>query len=82
MDNKVKKNPTTMTDRILKISILFPILPVSGNVINDGTKNTGNHLANKVAPGCKKDMIFRNGLTMHNIRNTIPQAPKLLGKVI
>jgi hypothetical protein len=31
--------------------MVLPTLPTNGNVTKDGTKNTGSHLANNVAPG-------------------------------
>lgn len=49
----VKKNPPIITENIFRISSELPKLPANGKVIRAGTKNTGNHFANNVAPGFK-----------------------------
>jgi hypothetical protein len=54
VSNEARKPPTT-TNPIFIISDTDPTLsPANGNVINDGTKNNGNHFANNVAPGSKQ----------------------------
>jgi hypothetical protein len=49
----VKKNPPIITENIFRISNELPKLPANGKVIRAGTKKTGNHFANNVAPGFK-----------------------------
>lgn len=49
--NSVKKNPPTITDSTFSTSYTLPKDWANGNVIKLGTKKTGNHFANNVAPG-------------------------------
>ena len=49
--NNVKKKPPIITLNTLKTSIALPNPPANGKVIKLGTKNTGSHFANNIAPG-------------------------------
>mmetsp|Transcript_46448 Transcript_46448/g.98512 ORF Transcript_46448/g.98512 Transcript_46448/m.98512 type:complete len:353 (+) Transcript_46448:637-1695(+) len=49
--NRVKRNPPTMTDTTLSTSRASPNPLASGSVMRLGTKNTGSHFANSIAPG-------------------------------
>lgn len=54
VDNNVKRNPPRITLEILITSMEDPNGSANGRVTSDGTKKTGNHLANTAAPGLKR----------------------------
>lgn len=47
----VKRKPPMTTENTLRTSHTFPNPLAKGRVIKLGTKNTGSHFANRVAPG-------------------------------